>query len=270
MRILFFIIGINISFIASSAIQYTYVNDTVDYTKTGADTQGSADFYTVDPLNDGGFYRFFSSPAVGTPYNWPERITFETANSTFATPNIYYDINDFCLLFNQGENISTASAIYGSSPSNTPIRETGSITAFNLNTTYFLPMFLTNGSNNYVGWIKIRVLDNEYSIVVESFAYNDLAGGSIFAGEGEPLLINELNHLEYISLLENPITDKIKILNESDNPIAAVIYSTDGELIIRIELAVGVNVVSFEEQSFGVYFLKEFKSGTIIRIVKNN
>ena len=256
------------SYAAFSAVQYTYVNDTVDFTRPGADVPNDGDFYIVDPLNDGGFYRFYSTTAQGFPYNWPERITFETANTTFATPNIYYDASNNPLVFNQNDPINTSSAAFGGSPSSISIRETGSTTIFSLNTTYYLPMFLTSGTGDYVGWIKIRVLNNESSIVVESYAFNDTPNGTIYAGEGTPLSLNELTSKSSISVVENPFSEELKIVNSSIEDVTIELYSVNGELMKYLTVKKGTTKVSLTELNSGVYLLKDILKGEVIRIVK--
>lgn len=239
--------------IAFGAINFTYVGDTADYTKPTADFVGLSDVVQLDITGDGTGYSIQSS-AESTQFNWPIRAKISTlSNGAFESWN-YLDDNGYLLQFNFGVNISYNGAFAGSSPGSGDIVGDGLTTGFSANTSYYIPIVLKDGNDEYFGWIKIKTLDNDYAVVVESYAWNDQANGAIFAGQGEQSSsVIETESIENTVLIENPFEQVLSIHNSGDQAVSMKIYDAFGKLVKQSILASGNNKIEVN-LPVGVYF----------------
>ncbi|OFZ02249.1 MAG: hypothetical protein A3K10_06930 [Bacteroidetes bacterium RIFCSPLOWO2_12_FULL_31_6] len=102
---------------------------------------------------------------------------------------------------------------------------------------------------NYLGWIKVEVLDY-YKIIIKEYALNK-----------NLMNVNQLE-ITPISIFPNPVSDIVHINCSERHNFKMQIFNIVGECILQRELISGRNDVDISSLSIGVYVIKLTGSGS--------
>lgn len=106
------------------------------------------------------------------------------------------------------------------------------------------------GASTYYGWILVSSTGGSTGVItVKSYAYNNVANGSITAGQA--LGVNDLNSDFELKVYPNPTTDYVYIKTEKTINSVSV-HTANGEVI---KANIDNNMVDFSQFSSGIYFL---------------
>lgn len=127
--------------------------------------------------------------------------------------------------------------------------------AFNPNEMFMGVRFDISGSMHY-GWIRARVTPDGTILVINDYAYNSVAGGSIMAGQtpGGGVGINELDISEQVSITSYKGQLTINVAPEITNANVRVTNVT-GAIVVNQNLNTGYTIQSVEDLASGIYMV---------------
>lgn len=224
------------TFTANSTLNFDFNSDgTAEFTfEESGGVVGT--FYNSDDIN------FIGHGSIGSGYGW-DVMKFLTTGTLISSTSLFEGLGDAYI-----------NPFWANTSDIFPAGDSYIGTKFKIGTSTYYGWILINSTGGSSGTIKIK-----------SYAYNNVANGSITAGQTLETIDFNTNFI--LKIYPNPTTDFVFIETESKiNSIS--VYNTKGEML---KVNITNNKLDFSLLSSGIYFLNfvsDDNKRTSIKLIK--
>jgi len=133
------------------------------------------------------------------------------------------------------------------------------VDGFFLNTTKYLMVKFSDGTNTYYGWFLLSNSSSNFYIV--SYGYNDTPNTTVFPGEGETLGISEADKTKFALAA---LTAKSVAFNDCSSFDKVMVYTADGKTIAEINRPEALQTYMLNNEHRNVLLIAYFRKQQLL------
>jgi len=127
-------------------------------------------------------------------------------------------------------------------------------------TDHYVGLRFTDGTNKYYGWVRCDIPADASMVIIKDFAYNSTPNEGLFAGQGNPLGINEVNNASFGIFGYEGVANVIIKDGELNNAFVTV-TNMMGQQVVNQPLTDKISRIDLNQFGKGLYVVTIHRGG---------